>query len=488
MAVIRMGLRLLETLTSALYEDPIILFREYVQNSVDAYNRARNDDPSKEFDGFYIDISINKELKNITITDNGYGIPENDFNIKMTSIGDSDKSKYGDQIGFRGIGRLSGMPFCDKLIFTNKPAGSNKYFVFSWDGNRFHELLNSEEDHELEAAIGLISDSSDKNYDGNSNDHFFKVEILGYKEEIIELANSQDFEYRLSMMLPLKYHPEFTSKELIKDKYLKEMGESLDKYSFVVKCNDNYLYKPYRESNILESGIYFWPLIRKSPSKGIPGEKMGILWFTFNRKVTANSNSEPYGILVRSKNMLMGNNNALANAIEKNKDDYITTYRELSQTLQGVYGEMLINSPSLNDNARRDWFKIDTASIELRDIISNFMKHLYEYRKIASKAFNEIEKDKNKEKLTKAFTELTSNYQPESFVNDFYKQKDQQKADQPESIFEYADEDIPYSSVTIKRFYDKLAKGIKEFYLNRDDLQEFLKLRAYIKKYMNKES
>lgn len=32
-----MGLRLLETLTSALYEDPIVFFREYVQNSADSF-------------------------------------------------------------------------------------------------------------------------------------------------------------------------------------------------------------------------------------------------------------------------------------------------------------------------------------------------------------------------------------------------------------------------------------------------------------------
>lgn len=36
---IGMGLRLLETLTSALYEDPIVFFREYVQNSADAFTR-----------------------------------------------------------------------------------------------------------------------------------------------------------------------------------------------------------------------------------------------------------------------------------------------------------------------------------------------------------------------------------------------------------------------------------------------------------------
>lgn len=491
MATIRMGFRLLETLTSALYDDPLILFREYVQNSVDAFTKTIADDPSKKFDEFHINISINREKANIVITDNGYGIVESKFLDKMTSIGASDKSGFDDQIGFRGIGRLSGMPFCEKLIFKNKISGLKKCMIFTWNGDTFHELLNQEEDQELETAIGRIAEHSSEPYDGDINDHFFTVNILGYKEEISELVKSSDFKYRLKMMLPLKYSPEFTFQKDIKDNYQRFMGESLDKFSFIVKLDGETLYKPYNNSHVLESGIYFWDLVRKGKSKEIPGEKMGILWFTFNRKVTANANTEPYGILVRSKNMLMGDNNALADAINRSKDDYVTTFRELSQSLQGVYGEMLIHTSSLKDNTRRDWFKIDKASIELRNIIVEFMKHLVSYRNIASKAFHFIESNTNKEKLTKAFTELTANYNPEEFISDFYKYKEdekQSKTASDEHIFEFADEDIPRSSITIKRFYDRLASCIREYFVNKDELQEFLKLRSFIKKHLGKES
>ncbi len=57
MAEPTISFRLIETLTFALYEDPIILFREYVQNSIDAYNEAIRD-KSKEFDGFSVDITV----------------------------------------------------------------------------------------------------------------------------------------------------------------------------------------------------------------------------------------------------------------------------------------------------------------------------------------------------------------------------------------------------------------------------------------------
>ena len=107
---IGMGIRLLETLTSALYEDPIVLFREYVQNSADAFIRH----PAKDSK---IEITINQNDRTIEFIDNGYGVELEDFEHKMRSIGISDKGSAIDQIGFRGIGRLSAMPFCQKLIF-----------------------------------------------------------------------------------------------------------------------------------------------------------------------------------------------------------------------------------------------------------------------------------------------------------------------------------------------------------------------------------
>jgi len=500
-----MGLRLLETLTSALYDDPIILFREYVQNSVDAYNKAIDEDGSSAFDDFCVDIEIDKEKRNITVIDNGYGVPVDEFSDKMTSIGASDKSDSPNQIGFRGIGRLSAMPFCEKLVFTNKPAGLDKLYQFTWAGSTFHDLLNKESETELSDAIDQIASGTETSYQGDVTTHFFKVEIQGYNDEIAELIKQTDFIGRLKMMLPLKYDPEFAYKQEIDDKYFKFMGEHIDKFAFNVKLNGDYLYKPYRDSNILESGICFWELTYRSKEKGVPGEKIGLLWYTFNRKVTANPLNEPYGILVRSKNMLMGDHNALADAMFRSKsDDYVATFRELTQTLQGVYGEMLLHSTRLNDNARRDWFRPDSASIELRNIIFDFMKRLHTYRNVASKAFNAIENDKNKQKLTEAFVELTSNYEPKEFVTSFYdakKKNDESKPEnkdagksankdsgQSETVYEFANEDIPHSTITIKKFYDKLMASVKEFFVGKDKLQEFLRMRAHIKKQLNEEN
>jgi molecular chaperone HtpG len=491
MATVKMGLQLLETLTSALYDNPIIFFREYVQNSVDAYNRAISENSKLSLHDFHVDINIDKNGRNIFIEDNGYGIQPDKFQDTMTSIGASDKVKHTNQIGFRGIGRLSAMPFCKKLIFKNKPQGSDKIFIYTWNGAKFNEMLRQGTEQELSEAIEVISSLTAESCKGQKDKHFFKVEIFGYDDEIADLVSQDNFVEKLKMILPLQYSPELKESKVITDKYCEYMGYPLDRYSFIIRLDNTPLYKPYQSSHILEAGIHFWELRYPSNSKGEPGEKLGLLWYTFNRKMTANPKDSPYGILVRSKNMLVGDHNALATALFRAKSDnqgYVATYRELTQTLQGVYGEMLIDTPKLQDNARRDWFKFDTASMQLRDIIFDFMKRLYAYRSIASKAFNAIENDKNKQKLMDVFSDLTSDYKPQKFVASFYDAK--RKADESKKgdAFEFADEDIPRFPITIKRFYEKLVKSIREYFVTKDNMQDFIKLRSYIKKKITQDS
>jgi hypothetical protein len=151
---------------------------------------------------------------------------------KMTNIGLSRKSEYLDQIGFRGIGRLSTMPFCKELIFVDKPQGSNKCFKYTWEGEKFHDLLNKNTDTELSKAVDKISKTSQESYDGNIDDHFFKVLINDFNIEILELVRLVQFKSRLEMILPLNYNPIFSYQKEIKEKYLKYMGEKIDKFSF----------------------------------------------------------------------------------------------------------------------------------------------------------------------------------------------------------------------------------------------------------------
>lgn len=472
-----MGLRLLETLTSALYEDPIVFFREYVQNSADAFTRH-------PVTNARIDIKIDKKNKKIVFLDNGYGIPKKDFIDKMTSIGKSDKSKAIDQIGFRGIGRLAAMPFCKELIFKNKVENEEEIQVFSWDGEKYNTLLSQSETDDLESAIEQITQKSILKYEGNISDHFFKVELVSYRTEIEELVNGKDFKQNLCRLLPLKYADSFEAKKSIHSHYEKFMGESLEKYEFDVYLDNEQLYKPYSEAHILESDVVFWDLSFEQLSEEVPAEKIGVLWFTFNRKVSSNPANSPRGIFVRSKNMLLGNEYAIADSVSKGNNDYVTTYRELTQTLNGVYGELLIDTQRLSDNARRDWFKIDLNSNQLRVILTDYLKKLTTYRRDASAAFNDKKAESKRTKVINSYRELTGGFDTKQFERDFYSPEPEKE----EKIFQYANDDIPRHSITAKKFYDEIVIALKEYFIKTDadkGIEKFLKIRTYLKHKLN---
>ena len=472
-----MGLRLLETLTSALYEDPIVFFREYVQNSADAFTRH-------PVTNARIDIKIDKKNKKIVFLDNGYGIPKKDFIDKMTSIGKSDKSKAIDQIGFRGIGRLAAMAFCKELIFKNKVENEEEIQVFSWDGEKYNTLLSQSETDDLESAIEQITQKSILKYEGNISDHFFKVELVSYRTEIEELVNGKDFKQNLCRLLPLKYADSFEAKKSIHSHYEKFMGESLEKYEFDVYLDNEQLYKPYSEAHILESDVVFWDLSFEQLSEEVPAEKIGVLWFTFNRKVSSNPANSPRGIFVRSKNMLLGNEYAIADSVSKGNNDYVTTYRELTQTLNGVYGELLIDTQRLSDNARRDWFKIDLNSNQLRVILTDYLKKLTTYRRDASAAFNDKKAESKRTKVINSYRELTGGFDTKQFERDFYSPEPEKE----EKIFQYANDDIPRHSITAKKFYDEIVIALKEYFIKTDadkGIEKFLKIRTYLKHKLN---
>ncbi len=479
MAEQTMSLRLLETLTSALYEDPIILFREYVQNSID----ARNIDKSNKYDDFSVDITIDRVSHNIQIFDNGYGIPKEQFLSKMESIGKSEKDHHEGQIGFRGIGRLAAMPLCDELVFENKREGTDECLTFTWNGKRFNELLNQKDETIPDAALNSLKDSSTIKHDGDVTDHYFKVEIRGYQDAISASLESNDFEDKLCRLLPLRYSPEFTKQTLIKTKYQEFMGQSPDIYSCRVTYNEAELYKPYTDEDILASGIVIWELRFPGEKEDAPDERIGILWFSFDRVIKALDKDKPYGIFVRSKNMLMGDQYSLANAINRSMSEYITTPRELTQVLNGVNGEMLINYDALNDNARRDWFRIDKESIKLGHIIVEFMRRLHTYRYAASGYFRDKTKEKSENKLIEAYKGLITNYDPNKFLPDINKLKKEIEASK--EVFAFADEDIPTYPITIRRFYERLVTGLYEDFSARNEKVDFIKIRTFIKKYLN---
>lgn len=95
----------IESLTTGMYENHLVVYREYVQNSADSLDKAVQDGIITQQQAI-IDIIINKEERRIEILDNGLGIPGDVAFKTLVDVGKSTKD-YSTNRGFRGIGRLA---------------------------------------------------------------------------------------------------------------------------------------------------------------------------------------------------------------------------------------------------------------------------------------------------------------------------------------------------------------------------------------------
>ena len=72
-----------------------------------------------------INIVADSINNHIFIEDNGTGVESEQAASVLLNIGDSTKRSNNNR-GFRGIGRLGGMSYCDKLVFSTSAKGEAK--------------------------------------------------------------------------------------------------------------------------------------------------------------------------------------------------------------------------------------------------------------------------------------------------------------------------------------------------------------------------
>ena len=128
----------LESLTNGMYSSPLDLYREYIQNAVDSIDEAVAQELISS-DEARIDIAVNTESGKISIRDNGTGIPLARALQTLVDIGNSKKDQCRNR-GFRGIGRLAGLGYCDSLTFITSSKGESYRTVVVYDADKLNEL------------------------------------------------------------------------------------------------------------------------------------------------------------------------------------------------------------------------------------------------------------------------------------------------------------------------------------------------------------
>jgi molecular chaperone HtpG len=132
--------QLLHLVTHSLYSNPEIFLRELISNASDACDKLRfegiNHPEYYENDpDLRVRVSLDKELKTLTISDNGIGLSEQEAIDNLGTIAKSGTKDFvskltGDQksdaqlIGQFGVGFYSGFIVADKITVESRRAGS----------------------------------------------------------------------------------------------------------------------------------------------------------------------------------------------------------------------------------------------------------------------------------------------------------------------------------------------------------------------------
>lgn len=226
---ILIGKDLLELLTRAMYVDPLAIYREYVQNATDAIEEARRQGTFASNEAGRIDLHVDLSERTIRIRDNGASIPRAQFLQRLLAIGLSSKRGKGLR-GFRGIGRLAGLGYCQELLFRGRSTARELVTEISWDARKLRELLNSDSAvHDLRTAVSEIA-AVTRRSGGSWPSRFFEVElrkVLRIKNDV--LINPEAVREYLSQVAPIPFRTDFEYADRIEDFLLKHgVGEVVE--------------------------------------------------------------------------------------------------------------------------------------------------------------------------------------------------------------------------------------------------------------------
>ena len=339
----KIGKDVIESLTLAMYNDPKFIYREYIQNSADQIDIALEKGFVNSKDDCRVEIQIKKIEREISITDNATGIPKEKVLqvLKNIAQGEKDRNKHK---GFRGIGRLGGLAYCNRLVFETSYPGENIKSRLVWNAKELKEIINDRTKKEdASSVIDIITSFETEKEDPEKR--YFKVILENVSNDLL-LDNEEIYDY-LSLVAPVPYKNGFIFKEKIFNK-ANEYGQSIDEYN--IYLNNNQVFKEYTTS-IYEGekhnkkridevfDIDFFEIFDKKEQFLCWG------WFSISSFVKQiPSVNIARGIRLRKGNIQIGDDKQLVKLFREPRGSFY------------FFGEVHAISSELIPNARRDYF------------------------------------------------------------------------------------------------------------------------------------
>ena len=350
------GKYILDSLSIGMYNHPLMLIREYIQNSTDAIDEYRRDFRPSSYRP-RIEITISGRTRAMTIRDNGAGVPGKQAWKLLHDLGNSRK-KLNQNRGFRGIGRLGGLGYCDQLSFRTKYDNESLITISTWDCKKLRELIKLENDYDTNAILSAVITYKQEDYEGEKKKHFFEVEMNELSGSRQILLNVPLIKSYVSEVGPVPFNKNTFS---FADRIEKTVRWKIRSYeTYQIEVNGEQIYKPYsnrlqlrgdHKDNIRD--VKFVELRREE-------KELAFGWIAETQLLgTISSLSHVDGLRVRKDNILIGDKSLLNGLFRESRfNNYLA-------------GELYAIDDQLIPNSRRDDFE-DNESKE--DFYESFIK------------------------------------------------------------------------------------------------------------------
>ena len=191
--------RLLDLMIHSIYTHKEIFLRELISNASDAidklyYRSLTENNTGLSREDFHIWITVDKDNRVLTISDNGIGMTKEELESNLGTIARSGSLSFKNEneskedidiIGQFGIGFYSAFMVSSKVTVNSKAYGEDQGYQWVSEGTDGYTVIEYEMDHcGTEIILKIKDNNEDENYDEFLQDYKLKGLVKKYSDYI----------------------------------------------------------------------------------------------------------------------------------------------------------------------------------------------------------------------------------------------------------------------------------------------------------------